>query len=190
MIVIGDVHGKINKYHQMIRRYGCKTIQVGDFGFKLHHNWHLKNVDSDNHKINFGNHDDYNYLHSKHSLGDYSYFDGIMTVRGAYSIDRWLRTEGLDWWCNEELSYADMQNAIDFYVDKKPDVMITHDCPRSIRKQVFNIHEKSITSDGLQAMFESHQPKLWIFGHHHKDMSEIIDGCRFICLDELSVYNV
>ena len=63
--------------------------------------------------------------------------------------------------------------------------MITHDCPHEARKQLFGIDEKSITTNGLQAMFESHQPDLWVFGHHHKSKNELINGTRFICLTEL-----
>lgn len=58
LLVIGDVHGKINEYWKLINKYNIDSIQLGDFGFKRHHNWHLENVDSSKHKINFGNHVD------------------------------------------------------------------------------------------------------------------------------------
>lgn len=45
-------------------------------------------------------------------------------------------------------------------------------------------HLGNITSDGLQAMFEIHQPDIWIFGHHHKSIDTIVNGTRFICLKE------
>lgn len=187
LLVIGDVHGKINEYWKLINEYNIDSIQVGDFGFKRHHNWHLENIDSSKHKINFGNHDDYTYLDKPHSLSDFTYFDKkkLMTVRGAYSIDKHLRTENLDWWANEELNYEEMQNAIDFYNLNKPKIMITHDCPQSIKESLFNIKDKSITSNGLQIMFESHQPDIWVFGHNHTSKNEVINGVRFICLKEL-----
>lgn len=189
LVVIGDVHGKINKYWEILQKIGSnqKTIQVGDFGFKKEHLWHLNNVDSATHQINFGNHDDYTFLNESHSLSDWSYQPKakLMTVRGACSIDKSYRIENLDWWSNEELSYKEMQNVIDFYNFNKPKVMITHDCPDYIRRYLFGIKDKSITSNGLQEMLENHQPELWVFGHHHKSIDKVINGTRFVCLNEL-----
>lgn len=187
LLVIGDVHGKINDYWKLVNsRNGC-SIQVGDFGFKKQHDWFLKNIDFTQNKINFGNHDDYSFLEQPHSLSNwsYAYESKVMTVRGAYSIDKAYRTENLDWWANEELNYEEMQNAIDFYSFNKPKVMITHDCPDYARRYLFGIRDKSITSNGLQVMFECHQPDIWIFGHHHRSKNEVINGTRFICLAEL-----
>lgn len=188
LLIIGDVHGKINQYNEILKKWGDKksSIQVGDFGFKKEHEWHLKNIDSTRHQINFGNHDDYTYLDKPHSLNNWSISSsGIMTVRGADSIDKMYRTKDIDWWENEELNYEEMQHAIDAYVLLKPRIMITHDCPDYARRYLFGIREKSITSNGLQSMFEMHQPQLWIFGHHHRSKNEEINGTRFICLAEL-----
>jgi predicted phosphodiesterase len=187
LLVIGDVHGKIKQYNEIISKHNGCSIQVGDFGFDIEHEWFLSNVDYDNHKVVFGNHDDYSFLNSPHSLSNYSYdpINGLMTVRGAFSIDRHRRTENKDWWANEELNYAEMQEAIDFYVTNRPKIMITHDCPHDIRNMMWGINDKSITSNGLQFMMESHQPDLWIFGHHHNPIDEVINGIRFICLGEL-----
>lgn len=188
LLIIGDVHGKINEYWKILQKWDKRhfSIQVGDFGFAKQHQWHLKNIDYLHHKINFGNHDDYTYLDKPHSLGNWSISaSGLMTVRGAYSFDKAYRTENVDWWANEELNYEEMQMAIDFYIFNKPKIMITHDCPHEAKQNLFGINEKSITTNGLQAMFESHQPELWVFGHHHKSKNEVINGTRFICLAEL-----
>lgn len=186
LLIIGDVHGNTDYYHKIIKSTNLHSIQVGDFGFEESHNWYLKNIDSNKHKINFGNHDNTNFLKEKYSLGDYGMYNKhIMTVRGADSVDKTYRIEGADWWRNEELNYQEMQNAIDFYTLHKPKIMITHDCPQSIREKQFNIFDKSITSNGLQAMFEIHQPDLWIFGHHHKSVNINHNNTNFICLREL-----
>jgi predicted phosphodiesterase len=187
LLIIGDVHGKINQYWKLVNnRKGC-SIQVGDFGFKQQHNWFLKNIDYSQNQINFGNHDDYSFLYEPHSLSDWSYAheSKVMTVRGAYSIDKDQRIENVDWWANEELNYRQMQNAIDFHNFNKPRVMITHDCPDYARRYLFGIREKSITSNGFQMMFENHQPDIWVFGHHHRSKNQVINGTRFICLAEL-----
>ncbi len=189
MLVIGDVHGKVDNYWKILQKHKGTSIQVGDFGFKKQHDWHLKNIDHSQHQINFGNHDDYTYLYEPHSLSNFSVSTtGLMTIRGAYSIDKAYRTENLDWWANEELNYDEMQNAIDFYNFNKPKIIISHDCPHEARQQLFGINGKSITSNGLQVMFENHQPDLWIFGHHHCRKNEIINGTRFICLEELGTF--
>ena len=190
ILVIGDVHGKVDKYWKILRKnLSMKSIQVGDFGLREHHEWHLKNMESKQHKINFGNHDDYSFLESEHSLGDFSIdINEIMTVRGALSIDKYKRIEGVDWWSNEELNYNEMQQAIDTFIYNKPKVMITHDCPLMVQSALFGITDKSITNNGLQAMFEEHQPDIWIFGHHHKSRTESIEGTKFICLAELETY--
>jgi predicted phosphodiesterase len=188
LLIIGDVHGKINQYWKLLQNKEFKmSIQVGDFGFRKEHEWFLDNIDYTKNKINFGNHDDYTFLNELHSLNNYSYLDNynLMSVRGAFSIDHYKRKKDIDWWDNEELSYDELQNAIDLYNNKKPNIMITHDCPHEIRKILFNIHDKSITSNGLQIMLEDHQPKIWIFGHHHKSINTIINGTNFICLNEL-----
>lgn len=189
MLIIGDVHGKIHEYKKLIEKTKDDSIQLGDFGFYKEHQWHLDNMDSEKHRICFGNHDFLPFVYEKHSCGDFSYFsDKIMTVRGACSIDSHLRTEGLDWFRNEELSYLEMGEAIELYKKNKPKVVLSHDCPRTVSENIFHIQDKSLTSNGLQIMFEQWQPDLWIFGHHHRDIDVKIENTRFICLNELSTF--
>lgn len=190
ILLIGDVHGKVDQYKKIINYHKGRSIQIGDFGFKVEHDWHLNNVDSFQHHILFGNHDYYPYLKRNHSLRNFSFinFGQIMTLRGAFSIDKMCRKEGRDWFNNEELTYNEMQYAISHYLRNKPRIVISHDCPHEVRQYLFNIHDKSITSNGLQIMFEDHQPDIWIFGHHHMSKSETINGTRFICLAELETF--
>ena len=190
LIIIGDVHCKTNAYFDILKKYNGESIQVGDFGFDIEHKWHLDNIDSVKHKVNFGNHDDYTFLNQPHSLGDFSYIDtyNLLSVRGAFSVDQYKRTEGIDWFRNEELDYNEMNLAIDLCELRKPKIIVSHDCPHEVRKHIFGIHEKSITSNGLQGMFELHQPDIWLFGHHHKSKDERINGTRFICLAELETF--
>jgi hypothetical protein len=189
-LLIGDVHGKHLRYKDILDRTEHKTIQIGDFGFRNQHEWHIENIDNSKHKILFGNHDDYTFLNMDHSLGDYTILDNIMCVRGAYSIDRWCRTEGRDWFSNEELSYIEMNDIINIYETTKPQIMISHDCPEIVCKQLFGYPDNNKTRNGLQTMFEIYQPKLWIFGHHHKSIDTIIGDTRFICLNELETFHL
>lgn len=187
LLLIGDVHGQINEYLNLVNSRKGYSIQVGDFGFKKEHDWFLSNIDYTKNKINFGNNDDYSYLYEPHSLLNWSYCceSKVMTVRGALSIDTTQKTEYLNWWANEELNCEEMQKAIDFYNYNKPKIMITHDCPNDARCYLFGITGTSRTSNGLQSMFENHQPDIWVFGHHHRSRNEVINGTRFICLAEL-----
>lgn len=184
-LLIGDVHEKVNEYWKIVNQTNKFSIQVGDFGLKTSHEWFLKNIDCSQHKINFGNHDDHTFLHKPHSLSDFSIGNEYMSVRGAYSYDKAYRIENVDWWKNEELNYAEMQNVVDHYIHNKPKLMITHDCPLIVKQHLFGITDKSMTSNGLQMMFENHQPDIWVFGHHHKSKDVLINGTRFVCLSEL-----
>lgn len=196
MLVIGDVHGKINEYWKIIHKLRKVdiSIQLGDFGFKKEHEWHLKNIDNLNHKILFGNHDYYPYLNEKHSLGDYYHFTlkgkTIMCIRGANSIDKNNRLESVDWFKEEELNYMQMRNCFDVYYNLKPDIVISHDGPQFIIQSLFGINNKSNTRTLLQQLFDNHKPKQWIFGHHHKPKVLEFEGCKFQCLKELEVIEI
>ena len=164
------------------------SIQLGDFGFKREHDWFIENIDSNVHKINFGNHDYYPYLNEPHSLGNYQYSDGIFTVRGAWSIDRDYRREGVDWFADEEMNYTEMMACLNYYEKIKPRIVVSHECPNTPREEFFNIWNQSNTSHILEAMFQIHQPETWIFGHHHSPRNQVINGTRFICLPELGTF--
>jgi hypothetical protein len=199
LTIIGDVHGKISAYGGIVSKIPFRdmSICVGDFGFKYEWDWYLqKKIDGDirpNNHINPGNHDYGPYLNDKtKSLGNWHYFEdeNIFTVRGAWSIDKIHRTEGFDWFDNEELTYAEGLEALDEYVKVKPRIIVSHDCPQHVRNSLFGIVEKSITTNLLQAMFDVHQPELWVFGHHHKHRDANIFGTRFICLEELKTLEI
>lgn len=190
ILIIGDSHGKIQKYHEIIKNVK-KSICVGDFGFKTQWDWLKKeNINPDNHKINMGNHDYLPYLNSPYSLGNWNYWNEIFTIRGANSIDKHLRNEGLDWFSNEELSYSEGNDVIDNYVKIKPKIVVSHDCPVVVVKELFGITDKSITRQILQSCFDEHQPEIWLFGHHHSKKDYIINNTRFICLEELETFEI
>jgi len=184
MRFIGDVHGKMAQYAALTTEVGS-SIQVGDFGAGFSP---LPNVGI-NHKFIRGNHDNpaicaasLNWIPDGMSDGD------MFFVGGAYSIDQDLRIVGKDWWDDEEVSWQKLNEIIDCYANTKPRIMITHDCPKDIGVILWPYirDNGSRTANALQAMFEIHQPKLWIFGHHHKNIDRIIDQTRFICLAELA----
>ncbi|HEX4395424.1 MAG TPA: metallophosphoesterase [Mycobacterium sp.] len=52
-----------------------------------------------------------------------------LALGGATSVDRTLRTVGVDWWAGEALTYEDVTAA---RVGGQVDVMVTHDCPDGV----------------------------------------------------------
>lgn len=196
--IIGDVHGKYRRYHEIIRekdRYPY-TIQLGDFGFKYDT---LKNVDHTKHVILGGNHDNYDICYNyPHFLPDYGYmvnFNGIdfFYYRGAYSIDRQYRTVGIDWWENEQVNIDNFTKARELYRTIKPNVVITHDCPDFLASIYVGPTGKifeNITSWALGELWRIHQPKLWIHGHWHFSKTTKYGDTNFICLDELEPYRL
>lgn len=194
LTIIGDVHGKVHEYKKIIDK--CEfSICVGDFGFEPEWNWLSKQINNNeepwNHWINPGNHDYGPYMRYQinQSCGNFAYFDqfGIFTIRGAESIDKHLRIEGLDWFPNEELNYKEQLEAFDKYLEIRPKIVVSHDCPQSVMEKLFGYPEKSQTRTLLENMFQEHQPELWIFGHYHKSKDVQIEGTRFVCLSELEL---
>jgi hypothetical protein len=191
--LIGDLHGKYKRYHEIIREKDRHpyTVQLGDFGFDY---TTLDNVDPKNHVFIGGNHDNYDKATGvPHYLGDYGYtvnFNGIdfFYYRGAYSIDRIYRTIGIDWWEQEQLNIEGFMKARELYRQVKPDVVLTHDCPESLVPYLLSpdarIYQNN-TSWALQELFNIHQPKFWRFGHYHRKWRKVINGTDFRCLDEL-----
>ena len=195
--LIGDVHGKYEHYHKIVRQTERHpyTLQIGDFGFKYDT---LKNVDSTRHLILPGNHDHYDTCYNHpHFLGDYGYTSlnriDFFYYRGAYSIDRQYRTIGIDWWENEQVNIDQFMKARELYRDIKPEIMITHDCPQDIALQMLEPGQRvyeNITSWALQELYNIHQPKLWFFGHWHRSVKIQHGNTQFVCLNELETYTL
>lgn len=196
--LIGDVHGKYEKYHRILSRTeeNPHTLQIGDFGFKYDT---LKNVDHTKHLILPGNHDNYDVCYKyRHFLQDYGYMINFNDIdffyyRGANSIDKQYRTIGIDWWDSEEVKIENFMKARELYRDIKPDIMISHDCPQDIALQMLKPGQRvyeNITSWALQELYNIHQPKLWFFGHWHQSRQIQHGNTKFICLNELETYTL
>ena len=196
--LIGDVHGKYDRYHKILMRSkeNPYTVQLGDLGFKYDV---LKPFDSKYHIFIGGNHDNYDKINDvPNYLGDYGYmvnFNGIdfFYYRGAWSIDRQYRTIGIDWWENEQVGIDQFMKARELYRDIKPDIVLTHDCPEQIAQLMLHPHQRlyqNITGWALGELLNIHEPKLWIFGHWHQSRTIQYGNTKFICLDELETYNL
>jgi hypothetical protein len=199
---IGDVHGKFEQYESLIKGVD-ESIQVGDMGLGFSAptpNGIRAFPDppydvmkrEGNHRFIRGNHDDPAACRSQclciadgHSEGD-MFFCG-----GALSVNLKGRTEGLNWWPDEELSDPDFARIREKYLDEKPAIMVTHDCPHEVAQAILLQHEidKAVaisrTRQAFQGMWERYKPDTWVFGHWHLSMDKVISGTRFICLAEL-----
>jgi predicted phosphodiesterase len=205
---IGDVHGYVRELQLVLNNLPqevTSVVQVGDMGvgFEKSKYWHT-NLDNmmvrKNAKFIRGNHDSPNECKKMKSwIPDSTVINDVMYMGGAWSIDHHWRTMGIDMWEDEELSYADLNIAINMFEIAQPRVMVTHDCPAEIALELFiktgnslggKNQFKTRTASALQAMFEVHQPDLHIFGHWHTDVDKVVNGTRFICLGELSYCDV
>lgn len=197
---IGDVHGKWQRYKNLIKGVP-RSIQVGDFGIGFYnprtetysrppHDTMAKG----DHKFIRGNHDNPQHCRTHPFwISDGEIVDGsIFCVGGALSIDKHIRTEGWDWWEDEELSYKEFLKLIQTYEAAKPSVVVSHECPETVMNHVISAKGKymydipSITRQFLDNLMYVHKPDLWIHGHWHFDHHTIFDGVEFIGLGELS----
>jgi calcineurin-like phosphoesterase family protein len=209
---IGDVHGKFGRYSTILKNTDCPTIQVGDMGVGFYRqipgdlterpdaNPPYDRMVSGGHRFIRGNHDNPGVCR-KHTqwipdghvetIGSST----VMFIGGAWSIDFAFRTEGLSFWRDEELSTVELDTACRKYQEVKPDVVVTHDAPQSVVRELFisGTHKPlyaSRTGGWLDVMFGLHKPKLWVFGHWHVSAGRDVLGCRFVCLSELETLDV
>jgi hypothetical protein len=208
LFCIGDVHGKTKTYQKMLEHQfqNRDTFQLGDMGlgFRNTEGLHARIMAQGNHRFIRGNHDNPAKCRlAPGYAGDYGYDEkmGLFWMGGAFSIDFRMRLAGTSWWEDEELSYMELQEAIDLYTAKKPRWVVTHEAPakageymltvvlpnfRSYKQACF----ASRTAGALQTMLEIHQPEEWVFGHYHVTKSFNLPGVgtKFTCVNELAVY--
>lgn len=196
--LIGDVHQKYRRYHEIIREKDRHeyTIQIGDFGLSKYDT--LNNVDANKHRIIKGNHDNQELAKNyPHFYGDYGYetLNGVSFYfyRGAYSIDKQYRTIGIDYWSNEENSIETFMKARELYGDIKPDIVLAHDCPDFMVPTYIGPYSRiyeNITNWALGELYKIHPPKLFIHGHYHQSKTTVYGDTKFVCLAELETYRL
>lgn len=190
MWFIGDIHGRFDDYFKLVQKLDMDcSIQLGDFGLGFPGRpgpakWNL------DHRFIRGNHDSPNACREHPNyLGDFGYLPAqdMYYISGAWSIDYKTRIMGVSIWPDEELSYEELDKIIKEIPEKKPRVIISHDCPDCIRGQLFGFDRFFPTKTGkaFDVVFERWQPTWWIFGHYHRGKQTKINGTHFICLQEL-----
>lgn len=200
---IGDVHGKWTSYKKTIK--DCShSLQVGDFGVgftnvkteQKYSNPPYDAMKKGNHFFIRGNHDNpstcKNHPFWIKDGGSVFGRNDIFCVGGAMSIDKDRRTEGYDWWHDEELTYGQLCNIMDAYELIKPKIVVSHECPDSVISRICHQIGKhkhdipSVTRRCFDNMLEIHRPDLWVCGHWHLDSHSVVNGTEFIVLNELS----
>lgn len=222
---IGDVHGNTDEYVELVKGLDCNlSVQLGDMGLGFR-GISLPALDP-KHVFIRGNHDDVAVCRAHPNyLGDYGVIGltehlmvigdklppncvKIFFLGGAYSIDNhWRRVAQTAsnplWWPDEELSEDELQKAGTLYLDVKPDIVLSHECPRSANEELLSpllaksdyyiekmVCADSRTCDWLEKMLALHQPKKWVFGHYHVDRTFTINGTVFQCVPELGVHTI
>ncbi len=218
--VIGDVHGQIDLENLCTRRgqpyldiiAGVPfSVQIGDMGDGETYDQLIQSTDPSCHRFFPGNHDHYDQL-PPHSLGDFgaASLGGVefFFVRGAASKDRdKLIRLGQQlgktlWFEQEELSEDQMRAVEQEYRKCRPQIMLSHDAPTPIAQLAWNharrvswpdpeaVFRPSRTNDLLSRLLDHHQPRLWVFGHHHHAWQCREGITRFVCVGELSKIDI
>lgn len=207
--LLGDVHGLITGYGNIVKSLPSNhySIALGDIGigFPSVARWFAElALDSVQHRFFCGNHDAYSVAKDiPHCLGRYGSvpgFPSIFFISGAFSIDQYRRTPGIDWWHDEQLTAEEMDECYELYCKTKPEIVLSHECPTVISRELIAGRQQILPADAtknfLQRCLNAHQPREWYFGHHHKSWTwdknnpDNPTGTMFRCLAELEYIDI
>jgi predicted phosphohydrolase len=106
----------------------------------------------------------------------------ILCMGGADSHDKHYRVNRKDWWAEERITEADVENArknlarYNFTVD----YVISHSLPRSIQFKLFPYMKPSRSCFLLEEIYSMlYIEEAWITGHYHEDMIKKEEGNYF-----------
>lgn len=193
-LYVGDTHGHFNCLRAAINHYKPdRVFQVGDLGYwPTMPSWQELGGFSVPVRFCDGNHEDHGQLPEvvtelKPNLffqPRYTTHENHLFIGGASSIDRHLRTPGLDWFPEETLKACPL-------VLPQANVVVSHTCP-NVFMEAFNLTErwglemeKDISRAVLDNVLKRLTPKLWVFGHFHQIFDTVFRGIRVVCLDQI-----
>ena len=103
--------------------------------------------------------------------GQYYTIDGktFLTMGGAVSTDRMLRTENVDWWAAELPSEEEIVTLRKTMKDNNytVDYIITHCAPTTVLPALSPYFEQDEMTQLLDEIYYSMDFKYWYFGHYH-----------------------
>lgn len=200
IIFLGDVHGEFDAANYCIKdaiEQGevSRIIQVGDLGDGWPNGECLDRWEPEPHGIPIhwidGNHDnhaaiaanDFNPKLIHENRGNTRNTEGLefLFCGGAESIDRAHRIEGFSWWPEERVDKRTIDCILD--LDKKIDVVVTHDRPFLSRNEdICGIYERK----AFATILDHFKPQFWFYGHWHKFDSRYIDKTLVVCCPHVS----
>lgn len=217
--ITGDTHGNYNDFIKRICRYPITkddtVIVCGDFGFVWddpRHRYFLAKLTVLPFMIAFidGNHEDFSLLETYpvedwhggkvHRIagnivhlmrGQLFIIEGknFFTMGGAYSIDKALRTEGVNWWSRELPDNNDYSTAGETLkkCGYKTDYVITHTVPESVIYYIGHVpdsHDAELTGY-FEWLYRKLEFKKWFAGHFH--INRLVRDNVQILLDDMEV---
>jgi len=106
----------------------------------------------------------------------------VLWIGGAESIDKKLRTIGVDWFPEEVLTQGDVYRLPDVRID----IVISHTCPEEFLSEMLPHDPRKIndpSNKALSYVLEKYRPDLWYFAHWHWYKTGYDKGCRWTCLN-------
>jgi hypothetical protein len=203
--IFGDWHGEFPSASFALKRFHDADIflQCGDFGYWPNWNYDLAKLKiPEGKKLYFcdGNHEDHDSLRAL--IPEYENIDELkpiqlteqlfyvprgciftpegtnivcMAVGGAYSIDKAQRTMGVDWFQEEQPTYAECKKILDHNMIKKYrgkiDILFSHTIPHMMFQYMpQNVQQSKIHDNTCQLLTEvilQYQIKKIFNGHWH-----------------------
>jgi Calcineurin-like phosphoesterase len=104
-----------------------------------------------------------------------------LALGGGVSLDRACRTEGKDWWPEEEIT---AKQACDVILDGPADVMVTHECPSGVTHtfppppswwDLADLARSDAHRERLQQVVDVVRPSHLLHGHLHRGYQRMCD---------------
>ena len=114
----------------------------------------------------------------------------FFTFGGAYSVDKNMRTEGIDWFPEEIPTRQEYEEGLDNLeaCDNRVDYIISHTAPFEVAAALGYGEEsadETVLRRYLQQIADEAEYEMWFFGHFHED--EVIDDVFVAMYDEIVV---
>ena len=200
------------KFHE------TKTINSEEYDFVGHtrfrKSWNQFGIKNPNTIILFapGNHEDWTDLalreettkefevmpdvHYRPFASLYELPDGriVMFCGGAFSMDKDMRTPGIDWFHNEIITDREMMRLDEV---ERVDIVISHTCPVEFAQQMHsrgivyineNISEHRDSSrQALSYVLQKYNPSLWYFAHFHVPAKGMYNNTKWYAMNMAGV---
>lgn len=96
----------------------------------------------------------------------------FLTIGGAESYDRYLRTPEVDWWHTETIEPLDIKRAVEnaYKLDDPVDAVLSHEAPYNVLISAISpFIEQSFSALMLKDLWHQIDFSQWFCGHWHRD---------------------